>query len=188
LWFEYLRLINEIKPRWVIIENVARLVENGLDIVLQGLSEAGYDAEWSVIEATHVGLPHRRERIYIVANLRGLRQHECHIKDGSIQTNTKWEIAQTYHKGEERKSQPLPVCPIFSSRAFDSFRDSNPGRQSALSELRRVTNGIPEGLDERRRKARVKQLGNSIVPQIVEIIGHEILIRESIIKERCKGL
>jgi len=67
LWFEYKRLIEEIKPRWVVIENVANLRSNGLDIVLKDLCEIGYDCEWQIISARSVGAPHLRERIWIVA-------------------------------------------------------------------------------------------------------------------------
>lgn len=67
LWFEYARLIGEIRPRYAIMENVGALTRRGLDAVLGSLAEIGYDAEWSDIRASDVGAPHRRERIWIVA-------------------------------------------------------------------------------------------------------------------------
>jgi len=67
LWFEYWRLINDLRPRFAIIENVAMLTNRGLDVVLSNLAEIGYDAEWQDIRAEDVGAPHRRERIWIVA-------------------------------------------------------------------------------------------------------------------------
>ena len=67
LWWEFHRLIAEIKPEWVIVENVAALRSRGLDVVLRGISEIGYDAEWHCIPASAVGAPHRRDRIWIVA-------------------------------------------------------------------------------------------------------------------------
>jgi DNA (cytosine-5)-methyltransferase 1 len=67
LWREYARLIGEIRPRYVIVENVAALLGRGLSTVLGDLSEIGYDAEWHVISAADVGAPHRRERVWIVA-------------------------------------------------------------------------------------------------------------------------
>ena len=67
LWFHMLDAIRQTKPRGVLIENVAILRSRGLDIVLHGLSEAGYDAEWYILPAAAVGAPHKRERIYIVA-------------------------------------------------------------------------------------------------------------------------
>jgi DNA (cytosine-5)-methyltransferase 1 len=62
LWFEYARLIGEIRPRYAIMENVGALTRRGLDRVLGSLAEVGYDAEWSDIRASDVGAPHRRER------------------------------------------------------------------------------------------------------------------------------
>ena len=70
LWFEYLRVIEETRPRWVVIENVPALRSRGLDIVLGGLAALGYDAEWHCIPAAAVGAPHRRDRVWIVANAR----------------------------------------------------------------------------------------------------------------------
>ena len=67
LWWEFHRLIKEIKPNYAIIENVSALRSRGLDQVLRSLAEIGYDAEWHCIPASAVGAPHRRDRIWIVA-------------------------------------------------------------------------------------------------------------------------
>jgi len=67
LWYEYARLIGEVRPGWVIIENVSMLRTRGLDRVLWSLAEIGYDAEWYCIPATYVGAPHSRDRIWIIA-------------------------------------------------------------------------------------------------------------------------
>ena len=67
LWSEFKRLIEEIKPKYAIIENVSALRSRGLDQVLREISEIGYDAEWHCITASSVGAPHRRDRIWIVA-------------------------------------------------------------------------------------------------------------------------
>ena len=67
LWFQFHRLIKEIRPRYAIIENVSALRSRGLDQVLRSLAEIGYDAEWHCIPASAVGAPHRRDRIWIVA-------------------------------------------------------------------------------------------------------------------------
>lgn len=68
LWKEFARLINEIKPKYAIIENVANLRSQGLIVVLQDLWEIGYDAEWHCIPASAFGAPHRRDRIWIIAH------------------------------------------------------------------------------------------------------------------------
>jgi DNA-cytosine methyltransferase len=72
LWFEMWRIICELQPRWVLIENVANLANKGGSRVLHDLTEAGYDAEWQVISARDVGARHLRKRLWIVAYKREL--------------------------------------------------------------------------------------------------------------------
>ena len=67
LWSEYARLIEDVRPTWAIIENVSALRSKGLTLVLQNLSEIGYNAEWHSIPCTAVGGLHRRDRIWIIA-------------------------------------------------------------------------------------------------------------------------
>jgi DNA (cytosine-5)-methyltransferase 1 len=67
LWFEFARLIGDVRPRVVIVENVAALLVRGLDRVLADLAALGFDAEWHCIPASAVGAPHRRDRVWIVA-------------------------------------------------------------------------------------------------------------------------
>jgi DNA (cytosine-5)-methyltransferase 1 len=67
LWGEMARIISEIRPKYAFVENSPMLTLRGLDRVLGDLSEMGYDARWGVVGASHVGAPHRRERIWILA-------------------------------------------------------------------------------------------------------------------------
>ena len=67
MWFEYLRCIDEGRPRFVIIENPTGLLDRGMGTVLQGLSAIGYDAEWQTLTASMFGSPQKRERVFIVA-------------------------------------------------------------------------------------------------------------------------
>ena len=71
LWSHYARLIGEIRPSWVVAENVSALRARGLDRVLGSLDALGYDAEWHCIPAAYVGAPHRRDRIWIIAHPHG---------------------------------------------------------------------------------------------------------------------
>lgn len=66
LWFEYARIIGELRPRYVIVENVAALLSRGLDRVLGTLASLGYDAEWHCIPASAIGAPHKRDRVWII--------------------------------------------------------------------------------------------------------------------------
>jgi len=67
LWSEYTRIIGELRPSYVIVENVSALLSRGLDRVLGDLAAVGYDAEWHCIPASAVGAPHIRDRVWIVA-------------------------------------------------------------------------------------------------------------------------
>lgn len=67
LWFEYLRIVRELRPQFIVVENVPGLVRRGLDQIVKGLAESGYDAEWDHISARSLGAPHVRDRVIIVA-------------------------------------------------------------------------------------------------------------------------
>ena len=68
LWFEMARVIHEIRRSYVFVENSPMLTIRGLGSVLGSLAEMGYNARWAVLGAVHAGAPHRRERIWILAN------------------------------------------------------------------------------------------------------------------------
>jgi len=68
LWGQMARIVGEVRPRYVFVENSPLLVGRGLVRVLADLAEMGFDARWGVVGASDVGAPHRRERCWIVAN------------------------------------------------------------------------------------------------------------------------
>jgi DNA (cytosine-5)-methyltransferase 1 len=68
LWSEMSRIISEVRPRYVLVENSPMLTVRGLGDVLGDLAALGYDARWGVLGAVHAGAPHKRERIWIVAD------------------------------------------------------------------------------------------------------------------------
>ena len=76
LWSEYARIIRELRPCYVVVENVAALLGRGMERVLGDLAACGYDAEWQSIRARDVGAPHQRERIWIVAYPQSSRRRE----------------------------------------------------------------------------------------------------------------
>ena len=82
LWSEYARLIEDVRPTWAIIENVSALRSKGLTLVLQNLSEIGYNAEWHCIPCSAIGGLHRRDRIWIIAH--PLANSRCTFGQGSI--------------------------------------------------------------------------------------------------------
>ena len=67
LWKEMARIISEVQPRYVLIENSPMLRTRGLGTVLEDLAEIGYDAKWGVFGACDVGAPHKRDRMWILA-------------------------------------------------------------------------------------------------------------------------
>ncbi len=71
LWSEFARIIREVEPRFVLVENVRGLLSidagGGFGTVLADLAELGFDAEWFVLSAADVGAPHLRERVWVVA-------------------------------------------------------------------------------------------------------------------------
>ena len=67
LFFEVIRIIRMVRPKFVVLENVAAILNNGLDIVLGELSQAGYDTEWGIISCEDMGGCHRRQRWWCVA-------------------------------------------------------------------------------------------------------------------------
>ena len=73
LFYELIRVVRLVEPRYIVLENVAAILANGLDTVLGELAEAGFDAEWACIPAADVGACHRRDRWWCVAYAQGKR-------------------------------------------------------------------------------------------------------------------
>jgi len=72
LWFEFARIIDELEPRWVVVENVPGLLSsnNGKDfaVIVQWLAQRGYGVTWRVLDAQYFGVPQRRRRVFIVGS------------------------------------------------------------------------------------------------------------------------
>lgn len=76
LWLEFARIIGEIRPHAVLLENADDIVSLGADVVLGDLAAMGYDALWLTLRASDVGAPHTRERWFCVAYANGIRRRE----------------------------------------------------------------------------------------------------------------
>ena len=228
LWYEFHRLIKEIKPQYAIIENVSILRSRGLEEVLRSLAEIGYDAEWHCIPASAVGAPHQRDRIWVIAypSIGG-------CQDGAI---------NDFFSYSPRETRPERIEKTISSSGHGAERDvadtrrkhGNPGRVPNSARPKTSIGGQAQHIAERRgsmvadttgervqglrssrqqepysyvqkaismclcegtveahweiepdvgrvvdgfskRVDRLKALGNAVVPQIPEIIGHAIL-------------
>jgi DNA (cytosine-5)-methyltransferase 1 len=169
LWSEFARLIGEIRPRYALIENVPALRKRGLARILCDLCAFGYDAEWHCIPATSVGAPHRRDRIWIVANAYNQRPMEQARSGGQVRlgvSNRCEVLANACGEG-----LPLPEQEtILSARRWEEGRATAKCSQWAIEPaVGRMAYGVPARVD------RLKALGNAIVPQIAEIIGRAII-------------
>lgn len=148
LWFEYKRIIREVRPTYVLIENVGNLRGNGLITVLKDLRQLGYDAEWHIISAKSVSPAwHERKRIWIIAVPHG---HNFRLCDETL--TTKEEKQKWWAKATAKLRAWWPLKPTF----------------------RGTVDGVPRKLDLPRQR-RIRQLGNAVVPQIPEFIGTRIM-------------
>ena len=66
LFYEAMRVVRDLEPRYVLLENVAALLVRGMDAVLGELAQVGFDAVWHCVTASSVGAPHRRDRVFII--------------------------------------------------------------------------------------------------------------------------
>lgn len=92
LWYEFARIIDELEPQWVVIENVPGLLSSakGSDfaIILQWLAERGYCVAWRVLDAQYFGVAQRRRRVFVVASFGNGRAAEILFEPESLSGNT----------------------------------------------------------------------------------------------------
>jgi DNA (cytosine-5)-methyltransferase 1 len=152
LWPEMWRVICELRPRFVLMENPTGLLSRGMGEVLGDLAEVGYDAEWEVISAAAVGADHVRDRVWVVAYPNG------------------W--------GREVFRQQEPRRVFRESRRFPDRRCARWELEDAATlathwktepEVGRVADGV------QRRVDRLGALGRAAVPQVAEWIGKRIM-------------
>ena len=163
LWFAMQRVIRNLRPDFVVIENVGALVRQGLETVLFTLAQIGYDAEWQDIRASDVGAPHKRERIWIVA-------YPCkqERREDSGATLTRKEVADS--ENADRWRADGEDNHRWGYQEARGCRVERRGVQHWGSEsgIRRVAHGVPS------RVHRLKCLGNAVVPQIPELLFRRI--------------
>jgi DNA (cytosine-5)-methyltransferase 1 len=163
LWKEQARIIGRVRPKYVIVENVSALLARGLGNVLGDLAALGYDAEWHCISAASIGAPHGRDRIWIIG----------YPNEGG---------QSGYPVNAEASRMPPHVAdakcglgPLGRYLAGDGWQQElvagNPWGSAPEDQpdFLGVDDGLPSRMD------RLRSIGNSIVPQIAEMIGHAIL-------------
>lgn len=146
LWREFARLIGELRPQFVLVENVAALLVRGIGDVLGDLARIGYDAEWSVVSACSMGAPHVRRRVFIVAY-----------------PNSIYGRPRVWNPPARTERPVQEIDSLEGARIGWRARLANP------SELYGGADGLPNGMDRNRG------IGNAVVPQVAEAIGRAMM-------------
>ncbi|MGQ2942961.1 MAG: DNA cytosine methyltransferase [Blastomonas fulva] len=172
LWFEFERVIGELRPILVVVENVGALLSRGLDAVLGCLAALGYDAQWHCIPASAVGAPHERDRVWIVAYSDDRQRFEQirQVCPGRDATCSRGETLANPNEGDgnwRHRLVQMGRVAIAREIADDGYaRRAQWGSEPGMG---RVAHGVSHRVD------RVGALGNAVVPQIPELIGRAIL-------------
>lgn len=188
LWFEMLRIINIVRPRIAIAENVTAITQKGrgMDIVLSSLSKIGYDVEWIDVRASDEGAPHKRERIFFVAYPNGQRSNKTSYRGFSQVNRKRHEILKrrspkqktsTNTDGANERQQTTSSKRMEKKNGAQCRSGENGRIQSKNywektpieSPLCRVDDGVSNRVD------RLRALGNAIVPQCSEAVGRYIV-------------
>ena len=182
IWPEMFRIVSELRPTWVIGENVPGLVRLGLDQVLSDLESIGYSCQTFDIPACAVDAPHVRHRIWIVANANREQIGILHNNGSGSKRGNKERGKQFL--GYASGGEDVADADIQGSQGWDERGErggelspwaggtSNAGNWLPEPELGRVAHGIPRRVD------RLRSLGNAVVPQLVEVIGRAIMEAE----------
>ena len=136
LWREMARIVREVRPRYVFVENSPMLITRGLGRVLGDLAALGYDCRWTCLSAADCGAPHKRDRIWVLADSCGGRL--CGSEDGEVQQPRR---AETVGAGKDGADAESIGC--------------GQGRQRGIAALRqdRIAAGNPDTTSERRGEA-----------------------------------
>lgn len=199
LWREFARIVSELRAEWVVVENVTSGAERWLDAVVRDLEQLGYACLPVPMSASDVGAPHRRARLFVVAanaergRLR-IEQGRCSRSRGAGKTEpgnarsdgvvANANGARQLQPGGSDSEQWRRVAHSSSSDADNARREgtrteAHTGRLrfarhpgwSSQSGLVPLVHGLSGGLAGRRRRARIRALGNAVVPQCAEVVG-----------------
>lgn len=148
MWRHFARIIGEVQPRYVFVENSPALVTRGLGRVLGDLAALGYDARWGVLGAADVGAPHQRDRLWIRAELADARRERGQglrlAMDGVSEVGQRWEDSATHG---------------------NPWNEGDPGDSEGRVKpvVGRVAHGVARRVD------RLKCIGNGQVPLVAAV-------------------
>ena len=171
LWREMARIVQEVRPRFVFVENSPLLVRRGLTRVLGDLASLGYDAKWGVIGAVDCGAPHQRDRIWIVANANstGCKRKDSPQSDqwnkNAVSIRAGSDLADTNLMHVERQQSS---CVDQEGWKGSEQRQTRPCSHestwwSVEPNLDRVVNGVAHRVD------RLRAIGNGQVPAVAAL-------------------
>ena len=197
LWDEMLRVITEVKPRWVIGENVQGIIniEQGMVLkqVQDDLEGIGFEVQCIVIPASGIGAWHQRKRVWILANNISNSNSIRHRRGNSTRcADEEWTFLPREQEGREMGSK-TKRCSNVSDTDKQRTQVQTKGKQPSIKlsgsksketwwETQSRICGVPDGVSygvDRDRAKRIKALGNSIVPQIARQIGLAIMEAEN---------
>ena len=166
LWHQFARIVGGLRPRWVVVENVASGARLWVDAVTRDLEQLGYESLPIPLSASDVGAPHRRARVFIVASNAHTQGQPAVPVDAEVARAP--QPAADADGAELRDEQQRgPGGRSGEVRDGGEAELENDGWRSPEPDMVRVVHGVPRKLDGRRRSA----LGNSVVPQCAEVVG-----------------
>jgi DNA (cytosine-5)-methyltransferase 1 len=164
LWPQMFRVISEVRPTWVLAENVAGIVKMELDNCLSDLESEDYETEAFIIPACAVNAPHRRDRVWIVAHGKDTRvigrkwvARNDEVKN--IEGGNQGKRSSGYDGGQD-VADTKRILPQRHQCGRGKTEFGRSCRWSVEPDVGRVAHGVPSRVD------RLKCLGNAIVPQV----------------------
>jgi len=165
LWGEMARIVGEVQPRYVYVENSPMLTSRGLGIVLGDLASMGFDARWGVLGAHHAGAPHKRDRIWIAA-CHPDRDREPALSVHAAVAGVPGDVADATSGRRNRRApaREQELSPQAGPRISNGdSAERGAGRPFswwlAEPDVGRVAHGVAAGVD------RLRCIGNGQVPQ-----------------------
>jgi DNA (cytosine-5)-methyltransferase 1 len=170
IWPDIARIIADVQPRYVFLENVTGLIRAGLAHVLTDLAGLGFNAEWGVLSAAAVGAPHRRQRVWILADAAGPRRQGDRPSRSDQKYNTVTDgcvnVADTLCQGRQGTAGS-ERSDGHTASSFPPTPDDIDGWERWCAAggpkpaVRRGPDGRPEGLADALHLG-----GNGLVPQV----------------------
>ena len=164
MWREMARIIHEVRPRFVLVENSPMLTSRGLGTVLGDLAEMGFDAKWGVLGAADVGAPHQRDRIWIVAHASSIDGWDVlrgQLGESQESKSRNCGVDMAYPKNE-RNVRRLWELGVTQEEHNHRRRQADGGGKWWATEpnVGRVADGVAARVD------RLKAIGNGQVPEV----------------------